>query len=71
MGVSGAYRMRRFYICRRFRREGVGRTLALALLEARDRRIVTANAAAGSEAFWEALGFVPGRREEWSHILLR
>jgi GNAT superfamily N-acetyltransferase len=69
--IPGALRMRRFYVYRRFRRAGVGRALALALLTARAGRAVTANAAAGSEAFWEALGFIPDRRDGYTHILSR
>jgi GNAT superfamily N-acetyltransferase len=67
--LPGALRMRRFYVARRFRRHGVGRELALALLHERSGRMVTANAAAGSETFWEALGFVPDRRDGHTHIL--
>ncbi|HEV2187557.1 MAG TPA: GNAT family N-acetyltransferase [Stellaceae bacterium] len=64
-----ALRMRRFYVLHRFRRAGVGRALALALLESRDGRMVTCNAAGGSERFWEALGFLSDRRDGWTHML--
>jgi GNAT superfamily N-acetyltransferase len=67
--IPGALRMRRFYTLRRFRRAGVGRALALALLESRDGQTVTCNAAAGSERFWEALGFVSDRRDGRTHVL--
>jgi GNAT superfamily N-acetyltransferase len=67
--IPGALRMRRFYVYRRFRRTGVGRALALALLNARAGRTVTANAAAGSEAFWQAFGFIPDRRDGHTHLL--
>jgi GNAT superfamily N-acetyltransferase len=67
--IPGALRMRRFYVCRHFRRCGVGRALALMLLKACNGRMVTANAAAGSEPFWEALGFVPDRRDGHTHLL--
>jgi GNAT superfamily N-acetyltransferase len=67
--IPGALRMRRFYVYRRFRRTGVGRTLALALLDARAGWAVTANAAVGSESFWEALGFVPVQRDGHTHLL--
>lgn len=67
--IPGALRMRRFYVYRRFRRAGVGRALALALLESRDGHMVTCNAAAGSESFWEALGFLADRRDGWTHLL--
>ncbi|MBV9860745.1 MAG: GNAT family N-acetyltransferase [Alphaproteobacteria bacterium] len=63
-------RMRRFYVRRRFRQIGIGRELAGALLEraTRDGRAVAVNAAAGSGAFWEALGFKPDRRNGHTHI---
>jgi GNAT superfamily N-acetyltransferase len=67
--IPGALRMRRFYVYRRFRRTSVGRALALALLAARAGRAVTCNAAGGSEPFWEALGFIPDRRDGHTHIL--
>jgi hypothetical protein len=47
----------------------VGRTLALALLGQQAGRTVTANAAVGSEPFWEALGFAPDRYDGRTHIL--
>ena len=67
--VTEALRMRRFYVREQFRRCGMGRRLAGALLEraiAGDRP-VTVNAAAGSGAFWEALGFVPDERAGHTH----
>ncbi|HZK89007.1 MAG TPA: GNAT family N-acetyltransferase [Stellaceae bacterium] len=68
-GLPKAMRMRRFYVRSMFRRSGVGRALAIALLRDVARgRTVTANAAAGSEAFWEALGFAPDRRDGRTHI---
>ena len=69
--IPGALRMRRFYVRVGHRRFGVGRALAAALLEEprRTGRVVTANAATGSEAFWEALGFVADRRDGHTHIL--
>lgn len=69
--IPGARRVRRFYVYRRFRRAGVARAIASALLETRDSQTVTANAAAGSEKFWEALGFVPDRRDGHTHMLTR
>jgi GNAT superfamily N-acetyltransferase len=68
--IAGAFRMRRFYVRAAFRRSGVARQLALALLDgaARPGRVFTANAAVGSEAFWESLGFTPDRREARTHI---
>jgi GNAT superfamily N-acetyltransferase len=66
--IPGAFRMRRFYVRRPFRRGGIGRALAASLLEEAAGRAVTANAAAGSEPFWESLGFVPDKRNGWTHI---
>jgi GNAT superfamily N-acetyltransferase len=68
-----ALRARRFYVALAHRRQGVGRALAAALLDqARGQeRAVTCNAAAGSERFWEALGFVPDRRDGRTHLLAR
>jgi GNAT superfamily N-acetyltransferase len=66
--IPGAFRMRRFYVRQPFRRGGIGRALAATLLEEATGRTVTANAAAGSEPFWESLGFVPDRRNGWTHI---
>jgi GNAT superfamily N-acetyltransferase len=67
--LPGAFRMRRFYVRTGFRRSGIARALALALLAEIDAgRTLTCNAAAGSERFWEALGFVPDRRDGFTHI---
>jgi GNAT superfamily N-acetyltransferase len=68
--ILGALRLRRFYVRVACRRLGVGRALAEKLLEegGRTSLTLTANAAAGSEAFWEALGFVPDRRDGRTHI---
>ncbi len=69
--VAGAFRMRRFYVRRAFRRAGLGRELAAALsVPARETgRTVTVNAAAGSEGFWEALGFAAVEGRGYTHIL--
>jgi GNAT superfamily N-acetyltransferase len=69
--VPVALRMRRFYVRPRFRRYGVGRKLATALLKRRRQtgRLITVNAAAGSIPFWEALGFKPDMREGHTHVL--
>jgi GNAT superfamily N-acetyltransferase len=66
-----ALRMRRFYVRKRFRRCGIGRRLALALLEqaAVAARPVTVNAGSGSEPFWTALGFIPDPRDGHTHVL--
>jgi GNAT superfamily N-acetyltransferase len=70
--LPGALRLRRFYVRVPFRRGGVGRALAKALLEAAtSSRTITVNAAAGSEAFWLSLGFAPDRSDDRTHILTR
>jgi GNAT superfamily N-acetyltransferase len=69
--VLGALRMRRFYVRPSFRKHGIGRKLVEALLKYPRRvgQVVVVNAARGSSAFWEALGFVPDPREGHTHIL--
>ena len=69
--IPDALRMRRFYVRVPFRRSGVARKLAAALLEPLAGQTVTANAAAGSEPFWESLGFTPENRDGYTHILAR
>jgi GNAT superfamily N-acetyltransferase len=69
--LPDALRMRRFYVAKSSRRTGIGRAIAEKLLahpRASDRA-VTVNAAAGSEAFWESLGFVPDPRDGHTHVL--
>lgn len=69
--LAGALRMRRFYVRPLFRRAGIGRKLATALLE-RARMaspLVTVNAAPASASFWESLGFVPDLRDRHTHLL--
>jgi GNAT superfamily N-acetyltransferase len=68
--LPGALRMRRFYVRPLFRRTGIGRKLATALLE-RARIIgvlVTVNAAPVSVSFWESLGFAPDMRDGHTHL---
>ena len=66
-----ALRMRRFYVAKRFRRCGVGRQLAAALLEraAQAGLPVTVNAAPAGALFWQSLGFVADERDGHTHIL--
>jgi GNAT superfamily N-acetyltransferase len=68
--VPDALRMRRFYVRLAYRRSGIGRKLATALLErARSASgLVTVNAAPASAAFWESLGFAPDARDGHTHI---
>jgi GNAT superfamily N-acetyltransferase len=68
--VPDALRMRRFYVRPAYRRRGVGRMLAIALLEQAQSRsgLVTVNAAPASAAFWESLGFTPDIRDGHTHV---
>ena len=64
--------MRRFYVHPSFRRQGVGRALAAALLEGpvHSRRMVPVNAVmSDAPAFWEALGFAADPRDGHTHVL--
>ena len=70
-----ARRVRRFYVRPAFRRRGVARTLASALIqEALDQvDLLTCNAAASPAAapFWEAQGFRRDSSGPWTHVLRR
>ncbi|MDR7117037.1 GNAT family N-acetyltransferase [Caulobacter sp. BE254] len=70
-----ARRVRRFYVRPAFRRQGVARTLASALIqEALDQvDLLTCNAAASPAAapFWEAQGFSRDSSGPWTHVLRR
>ena len=68
--VLDALRMRRFYVRLAYRRSGIGRKIATALLEpARSAGgLVTVNAAPASTAFWESLGFVADARDGHTHV---
>ena len=68
--VLDALRMRRFYVRLAYRRSGIGRKMATALLEpARSAGgYVTVNAAPASTAFWESLGFVADARDGHTHV---
>ena len=68
--LPDALRIRRFYVRQLFRRAGIGRKLAMALLE-RARTaglLVTVNAAPASVSFWESLGFAPDMRDGHTHL---
>jgi GNAT superfamily N-acetyltransferase len=67
-------RMRRFYVRPKFRRNGIGRKLAEALLsDPRERGLaVVVNAGPKDAAvFWESLGFKADARDGHSHALRR
>ncbi|MBY4608932.1 GNAT family N-acetyltransferase [Rhizobium sp. 9T] len=70
--LLGALRMRRFYVHSAMRGRGIGRALALALLEHVRRfcSFVTVHAGNdGAAKFWESLGFQPVSQDGYSHIL--
>lgn len=72
--LPGVLRMRRFYVRPISRRRGVGRALALTLLDRPERggREVVVNAGtADAAAFWEAIGFTPDPRRGHTHVLRR
>jgi GNAT superfamily N-acetyltransferase len=74
-GSEPAMRMRRLYVAPPFRRSGVGRTLAGAMmqqgLQAAHLLTVNAGASAAAAPFWESLGFVPVDRAGITHELRR
>lgn len=73
--IEPALRVRRFYVRPDFRRQGVARTLASALIqEGLDQvDLLTVNAAASPAAapFWKAQGFSPDAAGPWTHVLRR
>jgi GNAT superfamily N-acetyltransferase len=70
-----AMRMRRLYVRPQFRRCGVGRALAGAMVqqgfEAADALTVNARASEAAGPFWEALGFKPVEALGYTHRLER
>jgi GNAT superfamily N-acetyltransferase len=67
-----AMRLRRFYVRPAYRRLGIGRTLALTLIDrARQttNRLVLNAETELAVRFWEALGFVADCRDGHSHVL--
>jgi GNAT superfamily N-acetyltransferase len=65
-------RMRRFYVRPKFRRNGIGRRLAEALLtdpKERGLAVVVNVGPKDAAVFWESLGFKPDARDGHSHVL--
>ncbi|MGY4305073.1 GNAT superfamily N-acetyltransferase [Bradyrhizobium sp. USDA 4369] len=65
-----AWRMRRLYVHRDFRRAGVARTIAADLLRAAAGKVEIVTVHAGSDdaaRFWEEMGFDPVAGQGWSH----
>ncbi|ANP87475.1 GNAT family N-acetyltransferase [Rhizobium leguminosarum] len=70
--MSGALRMRRFYIRPAMRGRGIGRMLALALLDYAWSCCTVVTVHAGNDGavrFWETLGFQPDERDGHTHLL--
>ncbi|OAV54892.1 acetyltransferase [Rhizobium sp. WYCCWR10014] len=70
--ISGALRMRRFYIRPAMRRRGIGRMLAMALLDHASSFLHRLTVHAGNDGaarFWESLGFQPHERDGHTHVL--
>ncbi|WP_245504946.1 MULTISPECIES: GNAT family N-acetyltransferase [Rhizobium] len=67
-------RMRRFYVRPAYRRRGVGRQIALYVLEHAkpfDRQIALYADGPEAEVFWPTLGFGPINRENTTHVFRR
>ncbi len=67
----GALRMRRVYVRPAFRRRGVGRALAGAMIQQGMAGAIVLTVNAGTPdapAFWEAMGFVPDPRNGRTHV---
>lgn len=71
--AMAAMRMRRLYVRPAFRRSGVGRTLAAAMMqqgfETSETLTVNARASEPAGPFWEALGFKPVEASGYTHRL--
>lgn len=71
LALTGAFRMRRFYVRPAYRRLAIGRGLVKALL-ARPRppgTVLIVHAGTSlAPAFWEALGFRPEPGDGYSHV---
>lgn len=67
-----ALRMRRFYVRPDARRAGIGRALAMAVLDharAAGAQCVRLRAPASADAFWRSCGFAPMAEAQATHVL--
>jgi GNAT superfamily N-acetyltransferase len=68
--LEPAWRMRRLYVHRSFRRRHVAREIARALLDEAKERVSIVTVHAGNDSagrFWEAMGFHHVAGRAWSH----
>jgi GNAT superfamily N-acetyltransferase len=68
--LGSAWRLRRLYVHRNFRRLGVARSIVMALLQEASGNVSTVTVHAGNDGasrFWEAIGFHPVAGKAWSH----
>ncbi len=73
-GNPDLLRMRRFFICSKFRRKSVATLLVSEILlglESDDRNIVVNAGTSVAPLFWEAIGFEAVTNQPYSHILSR
>jgi GNAT superfamily N-acetyltransferase len=67
---ASAWRLRRLYVHRNFRRRGVARTIVTALVREAAGKVSRVTVRAGNDSasrFWEAVGFRPVPGKAWSH----
>jgi GNAT superfamily N-acetyltransferase len=65
-----AWRLRRLYVHREFRRRGVARAIVAALLADAANKVLIVTAHAGDDSaarFWEAIGFQQATCKAWTH----
>jgi GNAT superfamily N-acetyltransferase len=69
---ADAMRMRRLYVLHDWRKRGIGRALAQAMiakgLESADFLTCNARATPTAAKFWEAVGFTPTNAPGWTHV---
>jgi GNAT superfamily N-acetyltransferase len=70
LSLGSAWRLRRLYVQRTFRRLGVARAIVMALLQEATGNVSTVTVHAGNDIasrFWEAMEFRPVPGKAWSH----